>query len=72
MPRPSPLAPAVPEAPASPLAELATLLARGYIRSLARKVAPVAEYGPPDPAIDLDDSGDKSVHGGQLTQGDRP
>ena len=65
--RPSGLEPA-----AEPLVELATLLARGYIRSLARKAAPVAENGPPEPEIGLDDSGDKSVHGGRLTDGERP
>ena len=65
--RPSGLEPA-----AEPLAELATLLARGYIRSLARKAAPVAENGPPEPEIGLDDDGEKSVHGGRLTDGECP
>ncbi len=65
--RPSGLEPA-----AEPLVELATLLARGYIRSLARKAVPVAGNGPPVPGIGLDDVGEKSVHGGRLTDGDRP
>ena len=55
-----------------PIAEIGTVLARGYIRSLARKAAPVAGNGPLEPEIGLDDVGEKSVHGGWLTDGDRP
>ncbi len=58
--------------PRNPVEELAVLLARGYVRSLARKAAPMAGKGAPEPEIDLDDSGDKSVHGGRLTDGERP
>ncbi len=58
--------------PAGDLEELATLLARGYIRSLARNAVPVADNGRSEPEIGLDDVGDKSVHGGQLTDGERP
>ncbi len=58
--------------PAGALEELATLLARGYIRSLARKTAPVAGNGAPEPEIGLDDAGEKSVHGERLTDGERP
>ena len=58
--------------PRNPLEELAVLLARGYVRSLARKAAPVAEKGPAEPEAGLDDVGDKSVHGGRLTDGERP
>ncbi len=58
--------------PAGDLEELATLLARGYIRSLARKAPPVAGNGPPEPEIGLDDVGQKSVHVERLTDGDRP
>ena len=50
--------------PAGALAELAILLARGYIRSLARKAAPVAGNGPPEPKIGLDDPTHMSVHVG--------
>ncbi len=69
------LAPSRPDAlepAAEPLMELATLLARGYIRSLARKAVPVAGNGRPRSEIGLDDVGEKSVHGGWLTDGDRP
>ncbi len=58
--------------PAGALEELATLLAHGYIRSLARKVLPVAGNGAPESEIGLDDVGEKSVHGGRLTDGERP
>ena len=58
--------------PTGALAELATLLAHGYIRSLARKTAPVVGNGAPESEIGLDDVGDKSVHGGRLTDGERP
>ena len=58
--------------PPDPLGELATLLARAYIRSLARKAAPVAGNGLPDLEIGLDDVGEKSVHGGRLTDGECP
>ncbi len=54
------------------LDEVAILLARGYLRSLARKAVPVAEKGPAEPEIGLDDVGEKSVHGGRLTDGERP
>ncbi len=50
--------------PAGALEELATLLARGYIRSLARKAVPVAENGAPEHEIGLDDPGHMSVHVG--------
>ncbi len=58
--------------PRNPVEEIAVLLARGYLRSLARKTVPVAGNGAPEPEIGLDDSGDKSVHGGRLTDGERP
>ena len=54
------------------LQEIAVLLARGYIRSLARKAVPVAGKGPPKLEISLDDVGEKSVHVGRLTDGERP
>ena len=54
------------------LQEIAVILARGYIRSLARKAAPVADNGAPEPEIGLDDVAEKSVHGGRLTDGERP
>ncbi len=63
--RPTGLEPA-----AEPLVELATLLARGYIRSLARKAAPVAGNGAPEPEIGLDDVGEKSVHVRRSTDGE--
>ncbi len=50
--------------PAGALEELATLLAHGYIRSLASKAVPVAGNGAPEPEIGLDDAGRKSVHVG--------
>jgi len=65
--RPSGLEPA-----AGPLMELATLLARGYIRSLARKVLPVAGNGALEPELGLEDVGEMSVHGDRLTDGERP
>ncbi len=46
--------------PEEPMSELARLLARGYLRLLARKAAPVAE-GRAEEA--LDDVGEESVHG---------
>ncbi len=52
------------EGPVGPLAELASLLARGYIRSLARKAAPETGYGGQRPQIGLDETGQESVHGG--------
>ncbi len=55
-----------------PIVEIAAVLARGYIRSLARKAVPVAEKGPAEPETGLDDVGEKSVHGGRLTDGERP
>ena len=55
-----------------PIRELAAVLARGYIRSLARKAAPMAEKGSARPETGLDDVGEKSVHGGRLTDGERP
>ena len=55
-----------------PIAEVAAVLARGYIRSLARKAAPVAEKGSAEPETGLDGVGEPSVHGGQLTDGERP
>ncbi len=58
--------------PRNPVEELAVLLARGYLRSLARKTVPVARKGPPEPEIGLDDVSEKSVHGGRLTDGERP
>ena len=54
------------------LQQVAVLLARGYIRSLARKATPVAGNGQPEPDIGLDDVGEKSVHVGRLTDGERP
>ncbi len=47
-------------------AEIARVLAKGYLRLLARKAAPVAE-GRAEEA--LDDVGHKSVHGAGLTEG---
>ncbi len=55
-----------------PIAEIAAVLARGYLRSLARKAVPVAAKEPPEPETGLDDVGEKSVHGGRLTDGERP
>ena len=49
--------------PETTLEELAVLLARGYLRSLARKAAPVAGKDAPEAEIGLDDSGEESVHG---------
>ena len=54
------------------LQEIAVFVARGYIRSLARKAVPVAGNGPPEPEISLDDVSEKSVHVGRLTDGERP
>ena len=51
---------------ADPVAEVAAILAKGYLRLLARKAAPVADKG----AVEsLDVGGDKSVHGAGLTEG---
>ena len=51
---------------AGPVAEIAAILAKGYLRLLARKAAPVAHTG----AVEgLDDVSDKSVHGAWLTEG---
>ena len=61
-----------PTATEDPIMGIAAVLARGYIRSLARKTASVADSGPPEPEIGLDDVGQKSVHGGRLTDGERP
>ena len=72
MPNLAPSRPSGLEPAADPLMELATLLARGYIRSLARKAAPVAENGAPESELGLDDAAEKSVHGGRLTDGERP
>ncbi len=58
--------------PTGAVKELATLLARGYIRSLARKAVPVAEKGLAEPETRLDDVCEPSVHGGRLTDGERP
>ncbi len=58
--------------PRNPVEELAVLIARGYLRSLARKAVPVAGQTAPDPEIGLDDVDEKSVHGGRLTDGERP
>ncbi len=55
-----------------PIAAIAAVLARGYLRSLARKAVPVAAKEPPEPETGLDDVGEKSVHGGRLTDGERP
>ena len=55
----------------NPVEDLATLLARGYVRSLARKAVPMAEKGPAKPETGLDDAGEKSVHGERLTDGER-
>ena len=49
-----------------PVAEVAAILAKGYLRLLARKAAPVADKGVED---GLDDVGNKSVHGAGLTEG---
>ncbi len=50
-----------------PLAEVAAILAKGYLRLLARKAAPVAANGPEGTDDSrrngLDDVGHKSVHG---------
>ena len=58
---------------AGPVAEIATILAKAYLRLLARKVAPVAEKEPKEGSeIDpngLDDVSHKSVHGAGLTGG---
>ncbi len=51
------------------LRELATLLARGYLRLLARKAVPVAQKALPG---GLDDVGEPSLNGGRLTDGERP
>ena len=50
-------------APKEAVAELAILLARGYLRSLARKALSVAGKDAPGAEIGLDDSGEESVHG---------
>ena len=54
---------------ADPVGEIATILAKGYLRLLARKVATVAEKEPSEGSEiaphGLDDVGHKSVHGGQ-------
>ena len=51
------------------LQEVSHILARAYVRLLARKVAPVAENEPSEGSEiaphGLDDVGHKSVHGGQ-------
>ena len=49
-----------------PIAEIAGILAKGYLRLLARKAAPMGDKG----AVEgLDDVSDKSVHGAGLTEG---
>ncbi len=56
-----------------PVAELATLLARGYLRLLARKAPSGAGNSAregPDSGLDFSD--ETSVHGGRLTGGDCP
>ena len=58
--------------PRNPVEELAILLARGYLRSLARKAAPAAGKRASEPETGLDDVGEKSVHVGRLTDGERP
>ena len=58
--------------PRNPVEELAILLARGYLRSLARKAAPVTGQGPAEPETGLDDVAEPSVHGGRLTDGECP
>ena len=54
-------------APEDPVAEVAAILAKGYLRLLARKAAPTAHNGPQEPPEsapqDLDDVGKESVHG---------
>ena len=55
-----------PEIVLDPVAEVAAILAKGYLRLLARKAAPVAEGCAED---GLDDVGNKSVHGAGLTEG---
>ena len=59
---------------AEALAELATLLARGYLRLLARKAPPSTENPAEEvPAAGLDCSAETSVHvDGRLTHGDPP
>ncbi len=56
-----------PPAPVEAVAEIAVILAKGYLRHLARKAAPTAPNGPqgaPESAPqDLDDVGKESVHG---------
>jgi hypothetical protein len=51
----------------TPVAEIAALLAKGYLRLLARKVAPAAANKPQAPSetapTGLDDVGERSVHG---------
>ncbi len=58
--------------PRNPVEELATLLARGYVRSLGRKAAPAAGKRASELETGLDDVGEKSVHVGRLTDGERP
>ena len=60
-------------APLDAVAEVAAILAKGYLRLLARKVAPVAEKEPTEGSEitpnGLDDVRHKSVHGAGLTEG---
>ncbi len=56
-----------PQVPPDPVVEIASILANGYLRLLARKAAPTASNGPQEPSEiasqGLDDVGKESVHG---------
>ena len=57
-------------------AEIAAILAKGYLRLLARRVATTAPTAPQEAErgdlAALDDVGEESVHGARLTEGDGP
>ena len=59
--------------PEAAVVEIAAVLAKGYLRLLARKAAPVAGREPQQPGDfgrnGLDVGADKSVHGDRLTGG---
>jgi len=51
------------EPPDFAVQEIATILARGYVRVLARKAVPDTASGAPDAAFSLADFGERSPHG---------
>jgi hypothetical protein len=56
-------APSPSDSPDFAVQEIATILARGYLRLLARKAVPDTASGAPDAAFSLADFGERSPHG---------